>query len=188
MLDRCASLPPIVTYDVVVAFNTTRTTSGPPTPKHGGRNRRVAVLGASRDATADAYLRRAQPASAGFVGTSYDGDGGWPCGAPLLSLVLACSKATLPQCGWQRRRPRPLYKTALRVNIPRRRAERERSQTCLLSSCMDRRNVISITSSLDIDPTTLPSRRPLLVTTEQGAERQLLLCARTSDLARSCPS
>ena len=40
-----------------------------------------------------AYLRRAQPASAGFVGTSYDGDGGWPCGAPLyLSLVLACSK------------------------------------------------------------------------------------------------
>ena len=135
-----------------------------------------------------AYLRRAQPASAGFVGTSYDGDGGWPCGAPLLSLVLACSKATLPQCGWQRRRPRPLYKTALRVNIPRRRAERERSQTCLLSSCMDRRNVISITSSLDIDPTTLPSRRPLLVTTEQGAERQLLLCARTSDLARSCPS
>ena len=163
----------------------------PPDPQaRGPQSPCLAVLGVGRGCSRArrAYLRRAQPASAGFVGTSYDGDGGWPCGAPLLSLVLACSKATLPQCGWQRRRPRPLYKTALRVNIPRRRAERERSQTCLLSSCMDRRNVISITSSLDIDPTTLPSRRPLLVTTEQGAERQLLLCARTSDLARSCPS
>ena len=164
----------------------------PPDPQaRGPQSPCLAVLGVGRGCSRArrAYLRRAQPASAGFVGTSYDGDGGWPCGAPLyLSLVLACSKDPPRQCGWQRRRPRPLYKTALRVNIPRRRAERERSQTCLLSSCMDRRNVISITSSLDIDPTTLPSRRPLLVTTEQGAERQLLLCARTSDLARSCPS
>ena len=126
-----------------------------------------------------AYLRRAQPASAGFVGTSYDGDGGWPCGAPLLSLVLACSKATLPQCGWQRRRPRPLYKTALRVNIPRRRAERERSQTCLLSSCMDRRNVISITSSLDIDPTTLPSRRRAAVGDDGAGIRETASALRT---------
>ena len=68
----------------------------PPDPqaRAGPQSPCLAVLGVGRGCSRArrAYLRRAQPASAGFVGTSYDGDGGWPCGAPLLSLVLACSK------------------------------------------------------------------------------------------------
>ena len=64
-------------------------------------------------------------------------------------------------------------KKALRVTIPRRRAEPldtlERDMLSTVLWCMDRRDVISITSSLYIDPTTLPSRRPLLMTTEQGS-------------------
>ena len=67
-------------------------------------------------------------------------------------------------------------KPVLRVTIPRRRAEPldtlERDMLSTVLWCMDRRDVIrniSITSSLYIDPTTLPSRRPLLMTTEQGS-------------------
>ena len=64
-------------------------------------------------------------------------------------------------------------KQVLRVTIPRRRAEPldtlERDMLSTVLWCMDRRDVISITSSLYIDPTTLPSRRPLLMTTEQGS-------------------